>query len=89
MIESKITILNKYGLHARAAAKFVRTASAYSSSIRMGRDGRLVDAKSIMSVMMLAASKGTELDIHIEGDDEERAFAAICQLIDNHFDEGE
>ena len=55
----------------------------------MGREGGLIDAKSIMSVMMLAASKGTELDIHIEGDDEETAFAAICALIDNYFDEGE
>ena len=89
MIQSKVTIINKYGLHARAAAKFVRTASAFSSSIRVGREGGLIDAKSIMSVMMLPASKGTELDIHIEGDDEETAFAAICALIDNYFDEGE
>ena len=89
MIQTKITIINKYGLHARAAAKFVSAASAFSSSVSMGRDGQLVDGKSIMAVMMLAASKGTELDMHIEGADEKEAFTAISQLIDNYFDEGE
>ena len=89
MIQTKITIINKYGLHARAAAKFVTTASAFSSSINMGKDGQLVDGKSIMSVMMLAASKGTELDMCIEGNDEQDAFDAICGLINNYFDEGE
>ena len=89
MIQTKITIINKYGLHARAAAKFVSTASAFSSEINMGKDGELVNAKSIMSVMMLAASKGTELDIHIEGNDEQDALAAITKLVDNFFDEGE
>lgn len=89
MIQTKITIINKYGLHARAAAKFVTTASAFSSNISMGKDGQLVDGKSIMSVMMLAASKGTELDMCIEGNDEQDAFDAICGLINNYFDEGE
>ena len=89
MIQTKITIINKYGLHARAAAKFVSTASAFSSNISMGKDGQLIDGKSIMSVMMLAASKGTELDMCIEGNDEQDAFDAICGLINNYFDEGE
>jgi len=89
MIQKKITIINKYGLHARAAAKLVTTASAFSSNISMGKDGQLVDGKSIMSVMMLAASKGTVLDMCIEGSDEHDAFDAICGLINNYFDEGE
>ncbi len=89
MIQTKITIINKYGLHARAAAKFVSTASAFSSNISMGKDGQLIDGKSIMSVMMLAASKGTELDMCIEGKDEQDACDAICGLINNCFDEGE
>ena len=89
MIQTKITIINKYGLHARAAAKFVTTASAFSSNISMGKDGQLVDGKSIMSVMMLAASKGTVLDMCIEGNDEHDALEAICGLINNYFDEGE
>jgi phosphocarrier protein HPr len=89
MIESKITIINKFGLHARAAAKFVNTAKAFSSTISIGRDGELIDGKSIMSVMMLAASQGTELDVQIEGADEEDALHALQKLINNYFDEGE
>lgn len=89
MIQKKVTIINKYGLHARAAAKFVSCASAYSSSITMLKDDQEVDAKSIMSVMMLAASKGTVLELKIDGNDEEDALAAITTLIDNRFDEEE
>ncbi len=89
MIQTRITIINKYGLHARAAAKFVSTASGFSSAIRMGRDGQLVDGKSIMSVMMLAAAKGTELELHIEGEDEQRALDAISGLVSDCFGEGE
>lgn len=89
MIQTTITIINKYGLHARAAAKFVGTASAYSSQISMGKNGQLIDGKSIMSVMMLAAAKGTELDMRIEGDDEQDALDAITLLVNNYFDEGE
>lgn len=89
MIQTKITIVNKYGLHARAAAKLVTTASAFSSSIRLARDGKVVDGKSIMSVMMLAASKGVELEFSIDGPDEREALAAIKSLIDNRFEEDE
>ena len=67
MLTEQITIINKLGLHARAAAKLVSTASAFSSRIRLGRNGNMVDGKSIMSVMMLAASQGTELTLEIEG----------------------
>lgn len=89
MIQTQVTIINKLGLHARAAAKFVGCASAFSSRIQTGRDGKLVDGKSIMSVMMLAAGKGTVLDLHIEGKDEDEALAALKALIENRFDEPE
>ena len=89
MIREQITIINKLGLHARAAAKFVGCAGAFSSSIQAGKDGQLVDGKSIMSVMMLAAGKGTVLDIEISGDDEEAAMEALKTLIANRFDEAE
>lgn len=89
MIQRDITIINKLGLHARAAAKFVSCASAHSSRILVGIDGNLVDGKSIMSVMMLAAGKGTELQLQIEGNDEEQALLALMTLIENRFDEDE
>ena len=89
MIQTQITIINKLGLHARAAAKFVACTSSFSSRIQAGKDGALVDAKSIMSVMMLAAGKGTVLDLEIEGKDEDAALAALTKLIQNRFDEAE
>ena len=89
MIQTQLTIINKLGLHARAAAKFVGCTSSYSSSIQAGKDGQLVDAKSIMSVMMLAAGKGTVLDVEIHGSDEEAALDALKTLIENRFDEAE
>ena len=89
MIKSQITIINKLGLHARAAAKLVNTATAFSSKIQLGNGQRMVDAKSIMSVMMLAASKGTTLDIEVDGRDEELAFNAIEEIINDKFGEGE
>jgi len=89
VIQTQVTIINKLGLHARAAAKFVGCASAFSSSILAGKNGDLVDGKSIMSVMMLAAGKGTVLDLKIQGDDEAAALDALQTLIDNRFDEAE
>ena len=89
MITTQLTIINKYGLHARAAAKFVSATSAFQAEIKVGRDDKLVDAKSIMSVMMLAASIGTVLNFEINGHDEEQALDAIDQLIKNRFDEEE
>ena len=89
MIQTQVTIINKLGLHARAAAKFVGCASAFSSDIQAGKDGQLVDGKSIMSVMMLAAGKGTVLDLQISGDDEQAAHKALVELISNRFDEAE
>lgn len=89
MIETNITIINKLGLHARAAAKFVATASSFGCNIKAGANGQLVDGKSIMSVMMLAASKGTELHLQFDGNDERKAMTALTELINNRFDEAE
>ena len=90
MIETEITIVNKLGLHARAAAKFVNTATEYASEIRVGRDKASVsDAKSIMSVMMLGAAKGSVLYLNAEGPDEQQALDALCDLVDRRFDEEE
>jgi len=87
MIKRQVTIINKLGLHARAAAKFVSTAAEYQCNILVEKDGKQVDAKSIMSVMMLAASQGTMLEIILEGDDEAEAFLALAQLINDRFHE--
>ncbi len=87
MLAEQIEIINKLGLHARAAAKFVSTATRFESAIKVSKDGREVDGKSIMSVMMLAASKGTTLEIQVEGPDEEEALSALLTLINNKFDE--
>jgi phosphocarrier protein len=89
MIEQSITIINKLGLHARAAAKFVTTASQFTSDIQVARNGRIVNGKSIMGLMMLAAAKGTDIVIHINGEDEQDAFDNITALIENYFGEGE
>jgi phosphocarrier protein len=89
VIETQVEIVNKLGLHARAAAKLVGCTSAFASTIEAGRDGNMVDAKSIMSVMMLAAGKGTVLDLRINGRDEREALAAITTLIENRFEEAE
>jgi phosphocarrier protein HPr len=89
VIRTQVKIINKLGLHARAAAKFVACTSSFSSSIQAGQDGQLIDGKSIMSVMMLAAGKGTTLDLEIEGRDEEAALNALQSLIGNRFNEAE
>lgn len=89
MIKRKIHIINKLGLHARAAAKFVTLASQFTCDISVIRGERSVNGKSIMGIMMLAASKGTELALTFDGIDEEQAFAEIKQLVDNKFGEEE
>jgi phosphocarrier protein HPr len=86
----EITIINKLGLHARAAAKFVGVAGRFPCQVRIGRDqASLVDGKSIMAVMMLAAGKGTQVHLKTEGEQEQQALDAIVELINNRFDEGE
>lgn len=84
-------IVNRLGLHARAAAKLVRTATAFRSAVRLERADRSssADAKSILSVLMLAASRGTELVITADGADECEALDALCRLISGGFGEGE
>ena len=89
MIKTTVTIINKLGLHARAASKLVTTATEFSSSIRIGNDQQIADAKNIMSVMMLAAGKGTELQLEIDGNDQDEALQAVIDLINRRFDEGE
>jgi len=89
MIEQSITIVNKLGLHARAAAKFVTTSSQFTSNIQVARNGRIVNGKSIMGLMMLAAAKGTDIIIHVSGEDEQDAFDSLKTLIEDCFGEGE
>jgi phosphocarrier protein len=86
----EITIINKLGLHARAAAKFVGVAGRFPCQVKIGRSPEsLVDGKSIMAVMMLAAGKGTAVHLYTEGEQDEDALQALCELINNFFDEGE
>lgn len=90
MPASEITIINKLGLHARAAAKFVGVAGRFPCQVRIGRTPQsVVDGKSIMAVMMLAAGKGTAIHLHTEGEQEAEALEALIELINNRFDEGE
>ncbi|MGI9251443.1 MAG: HPr family phosphocarrier protein [Pseudohongiellaceae bacterium] len=88
MKKATATIINNAGLHARAASKLADVAARFSSSITIGHD-KVVDGKSILSLMMLAAVKGTELNIEADGTDEEEALNAILELIANRFDEAE
>lgn len=87
MQHSKIKIINKLGLHVRAAAKFVTLASQYQSEIFLEHHEKKVNGKSIMGVMMLAASNGTELTLIADGPDEQQASDAIIKLVNNRFDE--
>ena len=89
MIHKKISIVNKLGLHARAAAKLVRLASQFKSHIELQTPHKTANGKSIMSVMMLAAGKGVELCLIIEGNDEQEAYNALETLIQQRFDEKE
>ncbi|MFO7594410.1 MAG: HPr family phosphocarrier protein [Pseudomonadota bacterium] len=87
MLDKEITITNKLGLHARAAAKFVNLASGFESEIQVSRNGRTVNGKSIMGVMMLAASCGTAIKLSIAGEDEHEALRQLEQLIQDRFGE--
>jgi len=89
MQERAVTIVNKLGLHARAAAKLVTTASGFSSSIDIAKNGQRVNGKSIMGVMMLAASRGTKLIIITSGEDEQEAADRLEQLVADKFGERE
>lgn len=88
-LTQQIQIINKLGLHARASSKFTQLAGRYNSEIWISRNGRRVNAKSIMGVMMLAAAKGSTVELDITGDDEQEAMEALVALINNRFDEAE
>jgi phosphocarrier protein len=89
MIQSSITISNKLGLHARASAKLTKLAGSYRSEIHLSRNGRRVNAKSIMGVMMLAAGIGSQVTIDTEGDQAQEALDAVLAIIADKFGEGE
>ncbi|MDB5810329.1 MAG: Phosphocarrier protein HPr [Betaproteobacteria bacterium] len=89
MLQREAEIINKLGLHARASAKLTQLAGQFSSNVWIARNGRRVNAKSIMGVMMLAAAKGSTVQIETEGPDEEAAMTALTGLIADYFGEGE
>ena len=89
MIKTTVTISNKLGLHARASAKLTKLASAYPCEVFMLRNGRRINAKSIMGVMMLAAGLGAEVEIETDGPQEQEAMDALLALIHDKFGEGE
>ena len=89
VFNKKLSITNKLGLHARAASVFVKTASAFASSIKVSNPEKEANGKSIMSMMLLQASCGSKIDICIEGEDETEAMAAIEALVNNKFGESE
>jgi len=87
MICRQMTIRNRLGLHARAAARFVHTASRFRSRVTAGRDGRVMDGKSILGILLLSASQGTAIDVTAEGDDEQQAVEALAALVEGGFGE--
>ena len=89
MITRDLPIINRLGLHARASAKLVKLASSFESSIDIEKDGQRVNSKSIMGVMMLAASCGTQVTLYADGPDEQAAVEAISDLVERRFDEEE
>jgi phosphocarrier protein HPr len=88
MRQREIEIINRLGLHARAAAKLTQLAAKYQCDVALARNGRKVNAKSIMGVMMLAAGKGSRLTLQTEGPDEDEALDAIVALVGDRFGEG-
>ena len=89
MPQREVEIVNKLGLHARASAKLTQTASKFAADVWLSRNGRRVNAKSIMGVMMLAAGRGSRIAIETQGADADAALAAIAALVDDKFGEGE
>jgi phosphocarrier protein len=87
MIARDVTVANALGLHARAAARFVHLAAQFTSQIRVGRNGREMDGKSIMGILLLAAARGTTLTISADGVDEAAAVEALVQLVESGFGE--
>jgi len=89
MLEAAIVIRNRLGLHARAAVKFVNTANRFSADVKIVKDGNAIDGKSILGILTLAATQGTEVVLKVDGADEEGALKALVALINNKFDEKE
>lgn len=89
MIEREVEIINRLGLHARAAAKLVHTAAAFRSRVTLIKDGEEVDAKSILGLLLLAAAQGSKIILRTEGEDQDAALTAVCALIADRFGEGE
>jgi len=89
MIRTTVTISNKLGLHARASAKLTKLAGSFRSEVHMTRNGRRINAKSIMGVMMLAAGLGSEVELETDGEDEQAAMDALLALINDKFGEGQ
>ena len=87
MIRKEVQVTNRLGLHARAAARFVQTASRYRSRITLGRDTRAMDGKSILGILLLAAAQGSTLVVTADGEDEQAALAALTELIAGRFGE--
>ncbi|MRN38344.1 HPr family phosphocarrier protein [Neisseria sp. N95_16] len=89
MLKQEIEIINKLGLHARASSKFTQTASRFQSEVWVSKNGSRVNGKSIMGLMMLAAAKGSVIEIEVDGSDEAAAMQALVELINDYFGEGE
>ena len=89
MVEERITIINKLGLHARAAVKFVNTANRFKAAVKINKDGSEIDGKSILGILTLAATQGSRITLKIEGGDEEAALKALKELITMRFGEEE
>ncbi len=89
MQQREVEIINKLGLHARASAKLTQLAAKFQSDVHMARNGRRINAKSIMGVMMLAAGKGSKVTLEVDGPDEDEAMRALCELIAGYFGEGQ
>jgi len=87
MKKKRFTIVNRLGLHARAAAQLVQTANRFQSDVTVEKEGMEVNGKSIMGILMLAAPKGSQIEISVSGPDMEEAFSAIAQLVENGFGE--
>jgi len=87
MTERSVTVINPLGLHARAAARFVRLATRFQSQIRVGRSAKVMDGKSIMGILLLAAAKGTTITISADGADEQEAVNALTHLVETGFGE--
>jgi len=87
MTSRTVTVVNVLGMHARAAARFVRLASSFISQVRVNRDGRVIDGKSIMGLLLLAAARGAAITISVDGPDEAAAIDALSALVERGFDD--